>query len=131
MLAIERTRRRLSAPPPVWPVWLRTGVTFLLVLISWVFFRAADLGVATRYLASMFGLAEARPEAALLGGLIHQPYFLATFAVAALVTFAAPQTWDFVRRLTWPRAIVCLILFQIALVAMETQGYNPFIYFIF
>ncbi len=109
----------------------RIAVTFLLVLVSWVFFRAADLSAALTYLASMAGLAAVRPEAALLGGLIHQPYYLTSFAVAALVVWAAPQTWDWSRRLSVPRMLVCLALLWLALVAMETQGYNPFIYFIF
>ncbi len=113
------------------PRALRIGVTFLLVLVSWVFFRAADLAGALAYLASMAGLAAARPEAALLGGLIHRPYYLVTFALAALVVWAAPQTWDWTRRLTAPKLCCSLALLWLALVAMETQGYNPFIYFIF
>ncbi len=133
LLAAERVRG--GAPErgetAGWPRPLRVGVTFLLVLISWVFFRAADLSGALAYLASMFGLAAARPEAALLGGLIHQPYYLASFAVAALVVWTAPQTWDWTRRLTVPRLALCLALLWLALVAMETQGFNPFIYFIF
>ena len=130
MLAIERAFGGEEATEGL-PGPLRVALTFVLVLFSWVFFRAADLGSAMGYLASMLGLGEARPEAALLGGLIHQPYYLATFALAALVCFAAPQTARFLRHLTWPRAIACLLLFQLALVAMETQGHNPFIYFIF
>ena len=130
LLAVERTRGGEAATAGL-PAPLRVASTFLLVLIGWVFFRAADLASAGRYFASMLGVAEPRPEAALLGGLIYQPYYLVTFAAAAAVTFLAPQTWDFVRRLTWPRILVCLLLLQLALLAMDTQGYNPFIYFIF
>ena len=130
LLAIERMRGGEAATAG-WPRAVRVAVTFLLVLVSWVFFRAADLPAALGYLASMAGLAQARPEAALLGGLMHAPYYLSTFAVAALVVWAAPQTWDWTRRLTAPRLLTSLALLWLALLAMETQGYNPFIYFIF
>ena len=51
--------------------------------------------------------------------------------LAATVVWGFPQTWDFTRRLTWPKALLCLAFFALALVMMESQGYNPFIYFIF
>ena len=53
MLALERAAgkdsfyRRLPKP-------LRIGITFVLVLITWVFFRAEDLSAAFRYLENMF-----------------------------------------------------------------------------
>ncbi len=129
--ARKRTDGGGEAATAGWPRALRVALTFLLVLISWVFFRAADLPEALAYLASMAGLAAARPEAALLGGLIHQPYYLGTFALAAVVVWGLPQTWDWTRRLTAPRLCLSLALLWLALTAMETQGYNPFIYFIF
>ena len=110
---------------------LRVALTFFLVLISWVFFRAADLSGAMRYLASMTGLADVKPQAALLGSLIHQPYYLLTFAIAAVVVWGLPQTWDWTRRLSVSKLLSCLAILWLALLAMETQGYNPFIYFIF
>ncbi len=130
LLAAERLRGGEAATSRL-PQPLRVALTFVLVLVSWVFFRAADLEVALGYLGSMMGIGQPRPEAALLGGLLYQPYYLATFVIAALVTWGAPQTWDVCHRLTWPKAGLSLILFWVALVAMETQGYNPFIYFIF
>ena len=72
-----------------------------------------------------------RPEAALLGGLLFRPLDLLVVATAALVAFAAPQTWDWTRRLSWPRAAAALGLLGLSLVALETEGYSPFIYFIF
>ena len=42
-----------------------------------------------------------------------------------------PQTWDWTRRLTPARAAVAFCLLCAALATIETQGYNPFIYFIF
>ena len=52
-------------------------------------------------------------------------------AVAAAVTWLCPQTWDFTRRITWPRAAFAFAMFWRSLILLTTQSYNPFIYFIF
>ena len=53
------------------------------------------------------------------------------FILAGVVIWALPQTWDFTRKLTLPRILWCVAVFLIALAALTTQSYNPFIYFIF
>jgi len=129
-LALERLLgkrslyRRLPRPA-------RVALTFFIVLIGWVLFRASDLGAAVAYLRAMAGLATPRPEAVLLGGLLFRPLDLLVVATAAIVAFAAPQTWDWTRRITWTRAAAALGLLGLSLVALETEGYSPFIYFIF
>ncbi len=129
-LAAERA---LGKRPPyaALPRPVRVALTFLLVLVGWVFFRARDLPAAGRYLASMVGAGDPGAGAALVPGILYRPYDLAVFAGAALIAFTGPQTWDWTRRLTWPRGLVCLGLLLLALVVLETQGYSPFIYFIF
>ena len=125
---LHRDRTGLSTLPGPRPV--RIGFTWLAVLIGWVFFRAADLGRAGAYLAAMVGLGDA-PEAALIAGIMHAPYYLTTLTVAALITACAPQVWDFTERLTPLKALLIFGSFVMSVVMMETQGYNPFIYFIF
>lgn len=110
---------------------LKVGATFVLVTLGWVLFRARDLSHAVEYYRSLFGVGEPGPGAALLGGILYQPYSLLCFGIAAGVVWTMPQSWDWTRRLTWVRAALCAGLFLTALIAMETQGYNPFIYFIF
>ncbi len=129
VLALERARGRERAYERA-PRLLRVVWTFFLVDLSWVFFRSADLPDALRYLGHMVGQG-AGPAAGLVSELIYRPYYLGTFAVAALVVWSMPQTWDWTRRLTAAKAFGCVVLFGLALLAMETQGYNPFIYFIF
>jgi alginate O-acetyltransferase complex protein AlgI len=129
-LALERALGKRS-PWQALPRPLRVASTFLVVLIGWVFFRAPDLSSAWSYLASMLGLATAQPAAPLLGGVLYTPYALGSLALAALVTWSCPQTWDWTRRLTAARAGLALGGLVLALVAMASQGYNPFIYFIF
>jgi len=51
--------------------------------------------------------------------------------VAALITWTCPQTWNWTRTMTWPKAVAAVALFILSAVALTTQAYNPFIYFIF
>jgi alginate O-acetyltransferase complex protein AlgI len=130
MLAIERSQKRESFYQKL-PKSIRVGVTFLIVLLGWVFFRASNLPRAIEYLASMFGLRHALPGAALVSGIVYQPYYLVSVAVAALVVWAGIQTWDWTQRLTLSKVAICFVLAWLALSALAAQEYNPFIYFIF
>ena len=118
------TLRRPSAP-------LRVGVTFTIVLITWVFFRAPDLPHAFRYLGDMFALGDAAGGAGLLAGIVYQPYYLGTFLLAGAIVWSAPQTWDWTRTLTLPKAAAVVACWCCRSLVLATQAYNPFIYFIF
>ncbi len=106
-------------------------ITFFIVLIAWVFFRADTLPDAGRYLSSMFGLATDTASGSVMAGLVYNPYYIVNFILAAVVIWIFPQTWDFTRKLSWSKLVWCIIVFFIALIALTTQSYNPFIYFIF
>jgi alginate O-acetyltransferase complex protein AlgI len=105
--------------------------TYVLVLITWVFFRATDLPASMAYLNSMFGMGHAYPGADLLGGVLYQPYYYLTMILGAIVVWFGPQTWDFTRTITPLKAGIIFVLFGISLVMLTTQSFNPFIYFIF
>jgi alginate O-acetyltransferase complex protein AlgI len=130
LLAVERVRgvaprhSRIGGPA-------RVAGTFVIVLATWVFFRAPDLPSAVRYLRDMTGLSAPQAGAGLLAGIVYQPYYLGTFALAALIVWACPQTWDWTRTLTWPKTAAVLVLFLLSAAALTTQSFNPFIYFIF
>jgi alginate O-acetyltransferase complex protein AlgI len=130
LLAAERARggRGLAAalPRPA-----RVAATFTLVCLGWVLFRARDLGHALDYYRALVAAAPLQEGAALLAGIIYRPYPLLCLAIGGLVAWAAPATWEWTQRLTVPRTAACLGLLVTALVALSTQGYNPFIYFIF
>ena len=130
MLVLERFQGK-NAVYHALPRALRVGVTFALLLFTWVFFRAEDLPHALRYGASMVGLGEGGGGADLLAGVLYKPYYLGTFLAAAVVTWTFPQVWDWTRTITWPKAVVILVVLMVALVVLATQAYNPFIYFIF
>jgi alginate O-acetyltransferase complex protein AlgI len=130
LLAVERLRDKhglfVALPRP-----LQIAGTFLLVLVSWVFFRAADLASAIDYLQAMAGLGDAPAAAALAGGLVYKPYYVATVVAAGVITWFAPQTWDFTRRMSGWKAALAVLVLWLALAVLTTQAYNPFIYFIF
>jgi alginate O-acetyltransferase complex protein AlgI len=110
---------------------LRVANTFGLVLVSWVFFRAADLGAAMTYLGRMAGVGDMASTAPLLDGLVLSPYLVLCFFAAAIVVWAAPQSWNWTRELRPARIAAVLSLLVLAVAALSTQDYNPFIYFIF
>jgi len=129
-LAFERSRARRA--PYAWlPAPARVALTFTIVLVGWVFFRAPDLHAAVRYLGNMIGVGAREPGAALIAGLVYQPYYVLTAVMAAIVTWTCPQTWDWTRTLTAPKVSAAFALLVIAAVVLMTQAYNPFIYFIF
>jgi alginate O-acetyltransferase complex protein AlgI len=130
LLALERAGGKAAAYARL-PASLRVAATFVTVLITWVFFRAADLPHAFRYLGDMFGMGDRHAGAALLSGIVYQPYYLGTFLLAGVIVWSAPQTWDWTRTLTMPKAATAMGLLVLSVVALTTQSFNPFIYFIF
>jgi alginate O-acetyltransferase complex protein AlgI len=130
LLAAERFRGK-AALYGRFPAPVRIGATFTLVLITWVFFRATDVQRAFRYLGDMFALGNPQESAGLLAGIVYQPYYLFTFLLAAVIVWTAPQTWDWSRTLTLPKAAAVVAVFVVSVVVLATQAYNPFIYFFF
>lgn len=129
-LAFERARGKYSLYNAL-PRPARVLLTFLIVLFAWVFFRAPDLTASLHYLGCMFGAVAPEPAAPLLGLVIRQPYYVASFGVALAVAFFAPQAWDWTRVVTPAKAALALLGLWTAAALLFAQSYNPFIYFIF
>jgi len=141
LLSLERAvgLKRLGRIPAV-PA---TIFTFLLVLASWVLFRAANLTDALTYfsrLADWSSWASVRNDLELLWPDVISARTWAVLMVAAFFSFL-PESWwtrrgwDEVVPATRPQAVLrvllgaaCLIL---ASAALGNQSYNPFIYFRF
>ena len=130
LLALERIGGKAALYQRL-PGPARVAATFAIVLITWVFFRAPGLPEAFRYLGDMAGVGVPSSSAALLGGIVYQPYYLLTFLTAATVVWTAPQTWEWAQSLTLRKAVAATALMLLAIAALTTQAYNPFIYFIF
>ena len=130
LLAVERARGKSSIYHRL-PKAAKILLTFIIVCFAWVFFRADNLPHAIAYCRSMIGLGGAAGGAALVAGLIYQPYYLISMAAAAAVTWLCPQTWDFTRRITAPKVACVLALLAAGAAVLATQEFNPFIYFRF
>jgi alginate O-acetyltransferase complex protein AlgI len=114
------------------PVIARVAITFVIVNLGWVFFRAPDLGTAVDYLCSLLPYNVPGPaQATLVRGMLYSTDHLLWMATAATVAFFGVDTWQLSKNVNPLRAAGALLLLVWSLVAMSTQSYNPFLYFRF
>ena len=132
LLACERWRGKQSLyegfPRPV-----RIGLTFLLMLFSWVLFRADNLTAAVALLRVHVRVhaGGAAPRRCLAAAL-YTPYRLLVLVLCAGLVFQPLQAHDWAQRpMAWPRLAVATPLFILALITMYSQAFNPFLYFQF
>ena len=130
MLALERRQGKDSLYRRL-PHAMRVAITFGIICIAWVFFRATTLSAAGRYLGAMFAAGDPGIAADILRGALYTPYHLLMLAIAAALVWGAPQTSYFTHRLSWPRAAFCFALLLASVAVMWTQTSNPFLYFQF
>jgi alginate O-acetyltransferase complex protein AlgI len=131
LLGYERWRGKRSLYEK-FPRPIRIGLTFVLMLFSWVLFRADNLTVAWHYYGSMFGLMPAAETAPLLAATLYTPYRLLVLCLCAVLVFQPLQAHDWaLRPVNWPRVAVALPLFVLSLMTMYSQAFNPFLYFRF
>ncbi|MEI8195741.1 MAG: MBOAT family O-acyltransferase [Phycisphaerae bacterium] len=130
MLMVERYGGKESAYRRL-PAMVRVTITFGVVCLAWVFFRAEHLSDAGQYLASLVGLGPQASGMDLVAGVMYTRYHLALLLLAGVIVWFAPQTWAFTSRLTPVRAAWCMLLLSVAIVFMWTQTENPFLYFQF
>ncbi len=114
------------------PMVLRWALTFGLVHLAWVFFRAESVGQALDILATMFGL-----DTAALGGPRHVVISGAGAAaryllLAFVIVLALPNTEQFARdiRPLW-KTIFAACVFGVACILMLVSRSEVFLYFNF
>src|SRR5437868_5434714 len=117
MLAFERAQGKDSLYRRL-PRAARVGVTFIIVCLSWVFFRAKTLGQAVSYFKSMFAAGGPTPASDAVAGALYTPYHAVMFVLAVLVVWGAPNTWAFTNRLTVARATGGMALLALAVLLM-------------
>jgi len=131
LLAYERWRGKQSLYN-TWPLGLRIAVTFLLMLFSWVLFRAENLSAARQYFGAMFGFSPATGASALLAADIYAPLYLVVMTLCAVLVFQRAQAHEWsLKPQTWPRLMLLVPLFVFSLLVMFSQAFNPFLYFQF
>ncbi len=114
-----------------WPRPLRVALTFVLVLGSWVWFRAESLSDALGYFQALLGAGTSDTTTPLLHAQLLAPSGVLSMAIATLCLFAPFQAHDWSEQVTWPKALLVPPLFVLALLAMFSQSANPFLYFQF
>jgi alginate O-acetyltransferase complex protein AlgI len=125
------------------PRVLRVFVTFVIVAVGWVFFRAADLRYALRFLARLSGLSQFSPAAdtPLTAELLTNRGSVALFVAIGVCVFSVSRLGETVSKrfetgplgswatgLSYAGAVVCLLL---SCASLANSSYNPFIYFRF
>jgi alginate O-acetyltransferase complex protein AlgI len=113
------------------PRQARVAITFVLVLFSWVLFRAETLSDAVQYLGIMFGAGGEGIGAVLLPAQLYGRSALCSMVLAALVVLWPVQAYEWSEKVTWPKALALAPAFSLALLAMFSQAFNPFLYFQF
>ena len=106
------------------PAWIRRMLTFVLVLVGWVFFRAESLPMAAILLRRMFIW---QPGSGPIGGWV----LVALVCLATAITQFAPNTFEL--RHQWsPLATGCMaVLLGLCLLAIYGNRSTPFLYFQF
>ncbi len=130
LLIIERAGNKQSLYRRL-PHAVRVGVTFVLVLFGWVLFRSETVGEAAHYLTTMFGRAETGPGTMLVSARLYTPANVSMMMLCAILAFGPLQAFEYVRRVTWPRIALLIVLFAVSLMVMSAQAFNPFLYFQF
>lgn len=137
-LSLDKVAKYLRVRP--WPTLIAVPVTFVLIMVGWVFFRAETLAQAISYIGALAGYSGA-------GELVQIPAFIDNFHLSILVIALffsfVPLIFppDFFGRLermenkAWLKTgaqFTCSILFLfLSACALASGGFNPFIYFRF
>jgi len=130
LLSLERIigRKRFLEQPGLLLYPFRAVLTFVLVIMGWVFFRAATLRDSLHVLRQMFsgGWSSA-------GNLI--PIWLLVFLGIALLMALIEEKWELIERLSrgpaWAYAMLIIaLLFSVELIGV-TEKSVPFVYFQF
>jgi alginate O-acetyltransferase complex protein AlgI len=127
VLVVERLWREYR--PQAWrplPLWLGVAITFHIVLLGWIFFRAASFDDALAFLGGLFGGGASAVLTPLLLGLI-----LLGMTFHFMPRFSIQQVGMRVRALPAPLVGVGAGLLILVVDAMRPEGVAPFIYYQF
>ena len=129
-MIIERLRGKKGLFDEM-PMWGRIALSNILVMFSWAIFRSPSLAQGWHYWMSMLGITTAAQTAFMLHVMIFTPRNFVMLAICGLLVWQPIQAHEWVKRLSAPKFALCFIVFTLAIVAMFTQTYNPFLYFQF
>ncbi len=121
------------------PAAVSVGITFLLVTVGWVFFRAETLAEAVSLLQIMSGFGAQAPDIARASLIDNRQIAMLMIAIAASFTFL-PRKFEIPAVYTSSPlgatrsagfCLGALLLFWLSIAALASRGYTPFLYFKF
>lgn len=113
------------------PKIIQLLITQVIVLFGWVLFRADNISEAWRMWKSLLGLNAVSNVDAILTAEIFTPSCIAFMALAALLSFWKFRSFDWCLAISPRRLAIAMVIFIVAILALFTQSYNPFLYFQF
>jgi len=125
---------RINQRQPIYqkaPIYAKIFLTQIIVVFSWVLFRAPDLSQAMSYYGSMLGLNQPAISHALLSPQIFSPYSTFFMILAFILVLQPYQAHELSVRITPLKLFIGISIFVISLLALFTQTFNPFLYFQF
>ena len=130
ILVIERISRKNKLGGKL-PRPIKVLLTFIIILIAWVFFRAENINIALNYLSKMFGVGESGQSAGILLGQVTRPMACFMMFISCFAIFIMPNTGNCLKKLTKLKVVLGLLLFVFSISVMFAQDFNPFLYFQF
>ncbi len=114
------------------PVFLRRGITFLLVLIGWAIFYYTDSAALAKHMLALFGIGVSGLTDPAAAAVVRKYTFFPVLAwllslpVVPRIAARLPE-----KLFDGLRLICTLCIFALSLLFLIGQSYNPFIYFRF
>ena len=114
---------------------LGNALTFILVLIGWVLFRADSLAAAGRFISHMFGGGTALSHESLSVWFYLTPDIWSCLCVAVFFSWLPMERFKYVRLpepvSSFAQGSVALVLIIYSAAVLSKSAFNPFIYFRF
>ena len=127
LLALERALG-MSAAPGRLAAALRQALTFLLVMVGWVFFRCDTLPQALTLLGGLVGLNGVGLD---LLRVHADGLALAMLPVGLLVAWFLPNTWELKYRFRWWECVLLAFALAVCVMVILINVSSPFLYFQF
>ncbi|MBN1981477.1 MAG: MBOAT family protein [Chitinivibrionales bacterium] len=114
------------------PFIVQVIITNVIVMFSWVVFRAPSFDQAVDYWRTMLGFGHvATATTDLLKAQIFSLKYVIQIALCTILVWQPIQAHAWVNKLTPARFVLLALLFVYAISVMFTQSFNPFIYYQF
>jgi alginate O-acetyltransferase complex protein AlgI len=131
VMILERLRGKKSLFTGL-PLPVQIALNNIVIMFSWAIFRSPSFDQGMQIWASMVGLVHPAATSAMLHAEIFTPRHIVELAVCAFFVWQPVQAHLWINKgVTVPKAIICTAVFILAVIAMFTQTYNPFLYFQF